>query len=231
MEEQTKQTEQQPNQEQGTDTQTTEKQTDNQQAKPDAKLLSQEEVNKIVQGIKAKFKEKYADYDDLKAKLEAYEKAQKEKEEAELSELEKAQRALAEKDEALAALQKQIEEAEAKARERAIKQAFKDAARAADIQYVDDALALADLSGVEVDGDEVKGIDEVIAKLVETKPFLVAKKQVQNPVGGPTNGKGDKKAQASKEELLKAAAEKARQSGRLEDKIAYAQLKRELSRQ
>jgi hypothetical protein len=198
--------------------------------KKEEKLLTQEEVNAIVQGKVNKLKDKYGDYDDLKTRVEAFEKAQKEKADAELSELERAQKALEAKDTTLSDLQKQIESMRIDNEKKSIRAAFEKAARGANIEYVEDAISLADLSTVVVEGDEVKGIDEIIANLVEKKPFLLAPKQGQKGIGGASNGGESKKNDVSAEELLKAAAEKARKSGRLEDRIAYVNLKHDLGK-
>ncbi len=46
--------------------------------------MTQEEFNAVIAREKGRVKNKYADYDEVKAKLSDYEKAQKEREEAEL---------------------------------------------------------------------------------------------------------------------------------------------------
>lgn len=193
------------------------------------KTLTQEEVNAIVQGKVNKLKDKYKDYDELARKVAEFDKAQKEKADAELSELERAQKALEEKEGSLSAMQKQIEEMNKANEARAIRTAFENAARKVNIEYVNDAFNLADLSAVKVEGDKVEGIEDIVAGLVESKPFLLAKKQQQS-IGGASNGQSGAQHQVSNEDLLKAAAEKARKTGRLEDRVAYAHLKRELSK-
>lgn len=192
------------------------------------KMLTEDEVNEIVRKRVNKIKEKYSDYDQLKSQLEELLKEKKEREEAEMTELERLKKHLSEKDELVSNLQKEIEALNEKNRKRAIEMAFKEKAREAGIEYVNDALRLADLSKVEIDGDEIKGIDEVVKQLVEEKPFLLAQKKQQKPIGGPSNFETDKNETKSKEELLKAAAEKARKTGRLEDRVAYALMKRKL---
>jgi hypothetical protein len=198
--------------------------------KKEEKTLTQDEVNTIVQGKVNKLKEKFGDYDEIKKKLTQYEKEQKEKEDAELSELERTQKALEEKDGTLQTLQERIDQMQKDAEAKAIRSAFVEAARKADIEYVEDAFSLADMSKVAVEGDEVKGIEDAIANLVEKKPFLLAKKQKQKQVGGPSNGPSQTKTEKSADELLAAAAEKARKSGRSEDKLAYVKLKRSLEK-
>lgn len=192
------------------------------------KMLTEDEVNEIVRNRVNKIKEKYSDYDQLKAQLAELLEEKKKREEAELSEIDRLKKHLGEKEELVASLQKELEQLSERNRKRAIEMAFREKAREAGIEYLDDAIKLADLSQVEIDGDEIKGIDEVVKKLVEEKPFLVAKKPQQKPIGGPSNYEQDKNELKSKEEQLKAAAEKARRTGRIEDRVAYALLKRKL---
>jgi len=227
MADETKTTHEETKTDQQKETHTTEGDTSQ---KKEEKTLTQDEVNTIVQGKVNKFKEKFGDYDDIKKKLAQYEKEQKEKSDAELSELERAQNALEEKDGTLKSLQEQIDQMQKDAETKAIRSAFIEAARKADIEYVEDAFSLADMSKVTVEGDEVKGIEDAIANLVDKKPFLLTKKQKQKQVGGPSNGPKQTKTEKSADELLAAAAEKARKSGRQEDKLAYVKLKRSLEK-
>lgn len=193
------------------------------------KTLTEDEVNEIVRKRVNKIKEKYADYDQLKSQLDELLKEKKEREDAELSEIERLKKYLGEKDELVSSLQKELEKLNEMNRKRTIEMVFREKAREAGIAYVDDALRLADLSGVEIDGDEVRGIDDIVKKLAEEKPFLLEqKKPQQRPIGGPSNFEQDKNELKSKEELLKAAAEKAAKSGRIEDRVKYALLKRQL---
>lgn len=208
---------------------TNEEQVDKPESTRPVKTLTEDEVNEIVRKRVNKVKEKYSDYDDLKSQLDALLKEKKEREEAELSEMERLKKYLNEKDELVSSLQKELEKLNEMNRKRTIEMAFREKAREAGIAYVDDALRLADLSGVELDGDEVRGIDEIVKQLAEEKPFLLEqKKPQQRAIGGPSNFEQDKNEFKSKEELLKAAAEKAMKSGRIEDRIKYALLKKEL---
>lgn len=191
------------------------------------KMLTQEEVNAIVQGKVNKLKEKYKDYEDLQNKVAAFEAAQQAKADAELSELEKAQKALEEKEGSLSELQKQIEAMKAEAKDQAIHSTFERVARKANIEYIEDAFNLADLSTVTYEDGKVEGVEDIIAALVESKPYLLAKQQ-QKQIGGASNGPTHDST-VSDEDLLRAAAEKARKTGRLEDRVAYAHLKRQLA--
>jgi len=81
---------------------------------------------------------------------------------------------------------------------------------------------------VSEDG-KVEGMEDAIKSLVENKPYLVATKKQQKPIGESTNNE-EQKADKSADQMLKEAADKARQTGKTEDKMAYARLKRELGR-
>ncbi|MNU00783.1 hypothetical protein D3C72_2440070 [compost metagenome] len=71
---------------------------------------------------------------------------------------------------------------------------------------------------------------DVIKALVEAKPYLAeASKKEPRQVGGPTGG-NDPKPDKTKEQLLAEAADKARRTGRIEDRMAYAALKEELNK-
>lgn len=191
-------------------------------------LFTKDQVNEIVSKRVNKLKEKYADYDEIKKQLAELLEEKKKREEAELSEIERLKKYLGEKEELVSSLQQEIEKMRNLHRQQLIESAFKEKAREAGIEYVSDALRLADLSGVEIDGDEIKGIDEVVEKLVKEKPFLLVKKNQQRQIGGPTNFETDKEEKKSKEEQLRALAEKARKTGRIEDRVAYALMKKKL---
>ena len=196
-----------------------------------AKTFTQEELDKVVADRLAREKkklEKFADYDDLKTKLSEFESAEQKRKEAEMTELEKLQAKLAEKETNEQTLAQQLADMKKTVEAEKIRNEFIKVATSENIAYLDDALALADLSAVKIDEDgKVVGMVEVIKSLVDNKPFLLAKKQ-SKPIGESTNGNTDR-ADKTAEQLLKEAAEKARISGRNEDRAAYAKLKRELN--
>lgn len=198
--------------------------------KPEVKTvtMTQDELNALISREKGRVKGKYADYDDLKSKLEQYENAQKEREEAEMTELDLMKKRLAEKEEAEQTLAQQIEELRKANEHEKIHNEFIKVATSEHIAYIEDALRLADLSAVKVEDGKVVGVEDVVKALVDNKPFLVAKKQPK-PIGDPTNTNSDK-AEKTADQLLKEAADKARLTGKPEDKMAYAKLKRELRR-
>ncbi|SFX48746.1 hypothetical protein SAMN04487866_10963 [Thermoactinomyces sp. DSM 45891] len=200
------------------------------QSEKKIKTLREDEVNEIVRNRVNKVKEKYSDYNDLKSQLEKLIDERKMQEEAEMTELDRLKKNLGEKDEVVSSLQKELESIQEQARKQRVQMTFREKAHQAGIEFVTDAYLLADLSSVSVEGDEIRGIDEIVSKLVEEKPFLMASKPKQKPIGGPSNHELDKHDKKTNEDLLKAAFETARSSGRLEDRVAYATLKRELGR-
>lgn len=189
------------------------------------------QVNDDLRTFKETFKTLGLDgIDSLKALVEDYnakKQAEEERQRAEMTEIERLQADLKAKEEAEQALAEQLAQAQAAAKQERIRNAFITAAQSAGIAYIDDAYRLADLSTVTVGEDgTVSGVSEVVASLVESKPFLLKQKTQPNPIGDSTNSgnTGGKTA----EQLLAEAAAKAKASGKLEDQAAYAKLKREL---
>lgn len=197
------------------------------------KLVPQSEVDRIINERLARERkklDKYADYDELKKRASEYEAKLEEQRLAELSEKERAdelaKKAEGERDQysqELEALRKQV-------RDEKINNAFITAATAQNIAYIDDAIRLADLSAVEIgeDGKPV-GIEDVVKALVENKPYLLAQSKPA-PIGESSNHNDNKKSEKTAEQLIREAAEKARTTGRIEDRIAYDKLKRELQK-
>ncbi|MEH6941675.1 phage scaffolding protein [Bacillus sp. JJ722] len=202
-------------------------QTTEEVSQPKTVTMTQDELNALIGKEKGRVKSKYADYGDIKAKLAEYETAEQERKTAEMTELEKLQAQLQTKETAEQALMKKLEEAESLNKAEKIRNEFIKAATGENIAYIDDAFALADLSQVKVEEGKVVGMTDAVKSLVENKPFLVAKKQPKQ-IGESTNGNVDR-ADKTAEQLLREAAEKARISGRNEDRAAYAKLKRELN--
>lgn len=200
--------------------------------KPKTVTMTQDELDALIGREKAKAKKPYADYDELKTKLSELETAEAERKKAELTEQERLQ---AELDEA----RKKADEAEGKsaatleaANQRLIKAEFRALAKESGIRTdaLDDAFKLADMSTVKVgDAGDVEGVADVIKALIESKPYLAeSAKPAPRQIGGPSGG--DQKPDKTKEQLLSEAADKARKSGRIEDKVAYANLKAELNK-
>lgn len=194
---------------------------------PKTLSLTQAELDALIDTRLKRERKKYADYDEVKAKADEYAKELEAKRQAELSEVERAQEVAKKYEEEKQTLAAQLEAVKKKAEQERIRNEFTKLAAKADIEYVDDALALADLSKVSVDEDgNVSGVDEVVSALVESKPFLLKKKTQE--IGQTMNVSGTQSGPISAETRLAEAAEKARKSGTLADKVAYAQLKKEL---
>ncbi|WP_427110925.1 phage scaffolding protein [Lysinibacillus xylanilyticus] len=194
------------------------------------KTYTQAQIDEMITDRIKRERKKFADYDDLKSKLSEYESKAEEQRQAELSEVEKAQEQAKQFEEQLSTLTAQLEAERNTSRQQAIKNEFIKVASSANIIDIDAAMALSDLSTVEIGEDgKVNGIDDVIKSLVEHKPYLVAKKQTQ-AIGTATNGGSGGQSEKTAEQLLADAAEKARKSGTLKDKAAYAQLKKQLGK-
>jgi hypothetical protein len=198
------------------------------------KTFTQAELDKIVADRIARERkkiEKFADYDDLKTKASEYEKALEEKRLAELSAQERAEE-IAKKFEAERnEYAKQLEDLKSQAQREKIVNAFIKAAPGVNIpnDRIDAALKLADLSAVTVGENGVEGLETVMGTLVEQYSFLAETKKPQKPIGEATNSQRDTSEKTS-EQLLRDAAEKAKRSQKIEDKIAYAALKAQLSK-
>lgn len=195
------------------------------------KTFSQAELDEIVAKRLARDRKGREDYDEVKAKLAALEQAEEERKKAAMTETE---RLAAELEEARKKAQ-EAEEAKSaaltSANQRLINAEFKTLAREANIpaERLEAALKLAELSEVTVDDyGNVIGAKEAVDALVAAHGYLVEKAQPK-PIGSPSGGNGDPQDK-TKEQLLKDAAEKARRTGRIEDRMAYAALKEELAK-
>lgn len=177
--------------------------------------FTQEEFDKIIAERLARQQKKFADYDELKAKLDEFEEAEEERKKAAMSEQERLE---AEKAEALKkAEEAELKSAEAleKANKRLIRAEFRLLAKEAGIRAdaLDDAFKLADLSEVEVGEDgEVTGVDKVVTALKESKPFLVDTKPPAKPKiigeGSNHNGSDDDEIKTLEQQLEAAKKER-----------------------
>ena len=124
---------------------------------PEQRMLTQQDVDRIVSERLARQKAQYADYDDLKAKaakLQEFEEAQK-------TELQKAQ-------ERLDKIERERDEAVARSTDRMIRAAFLAESTKAGAMHPGDVYALADVSGVTIDDDgNVQGVDVAVKAVVE----------------------------------------------------------------
>jgi hypothetical protein len=201
--------------------------------KPETKTFTQEEIDRIVADRVARANkklEKFADYDELKTKLSEYTKAEEERKKAEMTETERMQ---AELDE-LKRIAQEAEETKSKtlesANKRLIKSEFKVLAKDLGVRKdaLDDAFVLADMSGVEIDEEgNVTGVKEALESLKKAKAFLFGVTEYADPSPGQHETKRDAPQEQARRKLEE-LADKAKKSGRIEDKIAYASMKREL---
>jgi hypothetical protein len=183
------------------------------------KQFTQAQIDEMINKAKGQVKKKYEDYDTLKEQLKTFEDSKKQKELDELSEVDRVKKLLEEKENELSTLTKAQKIA-------SITAAFEKAAKTANVpeEYLADAKILA---GINEDTDAAT-IEATVKALVEAKPFLVkAPETKQKEIGGGSNPPATK-TEKSKEQMLQEAADKARKSGRTEDKIAYVTLKHEL---
>lgn len=105
-------------------------------------------------------------------------------------------------------------------------QKFRELASASNIEHVDDALKLADLSSVYFEDDEIHGVEEVVNDLVENKPFLL-KKKAPTTIGRPAGrGYDDDSGEMA---LLADYAKKAKRTGKMSDRVAFAKMKRQVN--
>ncbi|GIP55255.1 phage scaffolding protein [Paenibacillus vini] len=154
------------------------------------KLVPQDEVDRIVADRLARERKKYADYDDIKAKLADFEGKQAEWSTAKEAAEKRAQEAEEARTKALESANKRLVKAE-----------FKELATTGDVKIrpdaIDDAFQLADISGVTVDeSGNVVGMVDVIKALIEAKPYLASQSSGSRQIGGDTNG-GTHKADLS----------------------------------
>ncbi|MCS1350315.1 Clp protease ClpB [Mechercharimyces sp. CAU 1602] len=168
------------------------------------------EVNDSLKEFKSVFKELgIDDVGKLKGILGEHDQLSKEKQKLErekLSEQERLQKDLDEAQKAKEQFEKELEGLRQSNRKQRIQNEFIKAAQANNIQYIDDAYKLADLSNVELGDDGVSGVDDVIKSLIENKPYLVGEKKQPKEIGSPSNppSNGDAKTlQAQLDEAQK----------------------------
>lgn len=184
---------------------------------PEPKLVPQDEVDRIVADRLARERKKYADYDDIKAKLAAAEEAETERKRAEMSEVERLQLEKDAAEKVAVEAQESRDKALAAANQRLIKAEFLTFAREMKVRAdaLEDAYKLADLSGVSVSDDgDVSGAKEAAEALIAGKSFLLEPEKTQ------PKSIGDSKPNAADEErktleMQLADARKARDFGKV----------------
>lgn len=207
-----------------------EKVTDNEtKHEEDVKTFTQAEIDALVKKAKAQAVKKYSDYDDLKQKIQEIEDEKETKRKEELTEIDRIREDKQKAEDDKQALLDRLNKLEEERKQEKILGAFKDAAQANSIEYVAQAMKLADLSAVEIGEDgSVTGMDELVKALVEENPFLIKEKKQPKTIGEGSNQatKTDKTA----DQILEEAKNKAIKSGRIEDRLNFAKLKRELGK-
>lgn len=195
--------------------------------------FTQEEFDATIEKRLGQERKKYADYDELKTERDRLKSEEDARKAAAMTEQERLQ---AERDEATRKATEATDaasKATTAANQRIIRTEFRLLAKESGIRAdaLDDAYKLADLSGATVDEEgNVAGVDDVIKTLVAAKPYLAeAAKPAPRQIGGGSGG-NDPKPDKTKEQLIAEAAEKARRTGRIEDRMAYAALKEELNK-
>lgn len=173
--------------------------------KPDdsVKTFTQEELDEIVAKRLERERKKYADHDELKTKLTELEEAAEQRRLAELSEKERAEELAKKYEQEKAELAAQLSEYQKKVEREKITNAFIVEAQAAGIAYVEDALKLADFTGVKIEDGAVNGIKDVVSELVESKPFLLPAQEKPKPreIGSPSGGGVDEEVKTLESEL------------------------------
>ncbi|RSL29122.1 DUF4355 domain-containing protein [Salibacterium salarium] len=195
------------------------------------KTFTQSELDEIISKRIERERSKYSDYDDIRKKAEEYEKEAEERRLAEMSEKERAEEEAKKHEQEKEEYRQQLESYKTQVEQEKISNEFIKQAQAANIAYVDDALALADLSAVTVEEGKVSGVDDVVNSLIENKPFLLAQQKQKRSVGEPTNNGGERATDKTAEQAWKEAEDKAKKTGRIEDRMEAAKLKREAKRQ
>jgi hypothetical protein len=202
------------------------------ETKPEAKTFTQDELDKIVADRISRERKKFADYEDVKTKASEYEKALEEKRLAELTAQERAEELAKKYESERNDYASKLQEYQAKVERQQIVNEFIKAAPGVNIpsERIDAALKLADLSAVTIGEDgAAAGLEDVMNALVTQYSFLAESKKPQKPIGDPSNSYQDT-AEKTAEQQLREAAEKARITGKIEDKMAYATLKAQLKK-
>lgn len=194
------------------------------------KTFTQAEVDEVVAKRLARERKGREDYDDIKTKLAEYEAEKAEREKAAMTEAERLQ---AEKEDAVRKAQEAEERGNTAlktANDRLITAEFKALARENNVpaDRLDAALKLADLSGMSVDeAGTVEGVADAVKALLAANPYL-AEQPKPKPIGGRQGDDGSS-GDKTKEELLAAAAAKAKANPTPQNIAQFTKLKRELN--
>jgi hypothetical protein len=200
--------------------------------KPEAKTvtMTQEELDALIGREKGRVKSKYADYSDIKAKLSEFEKFEEERKKAEMTVQERLEAEKAEAEKRAQESEERANKALEAANKRLLKSEFRLLAKELGVRKdaLDDAFVLADLSTVEVDEEgNVQGVQEALESLKKAKAYLFGGTDFADPSPGQHEPKREATQDQAKRKLEE-LAQKAKKTGRIEDKIAYASFKKEI---
>jgi hypothetical protein len=202
--------------------------------KLETKKFTQEEVNKLLAERVARANkklEKYADYDEVKMRLTEFEKFEEERKKAEMTVQERLEAEKAEADKKAHEAEERANKALEQANKRLLKAEFRLLAKELGVRKdaLDDAFVLADMTSVEVDEDgNVQGVKEALETLKKSKAYLFGGVDYADPSPGQYEAKRGEATQDQAKRKLQELADKAKKTGRIEDKIAYASFKKEL---
>jgi hypothetical protein len=202
--------------------------------KPEGKTFTQEEVNKLLVERVARANkklEKYADYDAVKTKLTEFEKFEEERKKSEMTVQERLEAEKAEADKKAQEAEERANKALDQANKRLLKAEFRLLAKELGVRKdaLDDAFVLADMTSVEVDEDgNVQGVKEALETLKKAKAYLFGGVDYADPSPGQYEAKRGEATQDQAKRKLQELADKAKKTGRIEDKIAYASFKKEI---
>ncbi|WP_431819259.1 hypothetical protein LWL40_27830 (plasmid) [Bacillus thuringiensis] len=188
--------------------------------------MTQAEFDAIIAKSKNQVRKQFADYDEVKAKAEEADRIAEEARLAKLDEVERAKEEVKAKDDTVASLQAKIDEMEKAQKVKEVNDKFAEVALSVNIpkEFVEDAKTLAKVT----DATSVEDIEEIVTNLVKERPFLVKEEVVQREIGGASNAPKPK-SEKSDAQLLQEAGDKYRRTQRMEDKIAYVNLKHSLA--
>lgn len=193
------------------------------------------QVNDEAKQFKETFKELgLEDTESLKALVADYQAkkaADEERKRAEMTEVERLQAEKAEADEKLSGYEQRLQETIDRANKRLIKSEFNVLAKELGVRKdaLDDAYqAILNDDSVKVDEEgNVTGVKEAGERLRETKAYYFDSNDYRDP--SPSNNEPKREeAKKSAEKELAELADKVRKYGRIKDRIAYTQKKKEL---
>lgn len=141
---------------------------------PEARTYSQEDFDRIVGRIRTEEREKFADYTTLKEKAERYDEAANAAKTAE----EKLQEQLADRE-------RELEQLRESSKRSQVASAVASAAVKHGLVDPDAAVKLIDWDEIQFEEDKPANVDQLVADLVEAKPYLAQKSKPSSFDGGP----------------------------------------------